>query len=50
MLSQIQMLLPRATTPVDAGSIENHLLETPACARTLAVLANLLDQEEDEDI
>jgi hypothetical protein len=43
------MLLPRATTPVDAGSIENHLLETPACARTLIVLADLLDQEEDED-
>ena len=43
------MPLPRATTPVDAGSIENYLLETPACARTLAVLANLLDQEEDED-
>ena len=35
--------------PVNAGSIENHLLETLACARTLAVLANLLDQEEDED-
>ena len=35
--------------PIDAGSIENHLLETPAYARTLAVLANLLDQEEDED-
>ena len=43
------MPLPQAITPVDAGSIENHLLETPACARTLAVLADLLDQEEDED-
>ena len=43
------MLLPRATTPVNTGSIENHLLKTPACARTLAVLTNLLDQEEDED-
>ena len=43
------MLLLWAITPVDAGSIENHLLETPACARTLTVLANLLDQEEDED-
>ena len=44
------MPLPQAITPVDAGSIENHLLETLACARTLAVLADLLDQEEDEDI
>jgi len=43
------MLLPQATTPVNAGSIENYFLETPACARTLAILANLLDQEEDKD-
>ena len=50
MLSQIQILLPQAITPVDAGSIENHLLETPACARTLTVLADLLNQEEDEDM
>jgi len=49
VLSQIQIPLLWATTPVDAGSLDNHLLETPACARTLAVLADLLDQEEDED-
>ena len=36
--------------PVDAGFIKNHLLETLACAHTLAVLANLLDQKEDKDI
>ena len=50
MLSQIQMLLPQATTPVNAGSIKNHFLETPACTHTLAVLADLLNQEKDEDI
>ena len=43
------MLLLRAITPVDIGSIENHLLETLAYARTLIVLADLLDQKEDED-
>ena len=44
------MLLLWATTPINAGFIKNHFLETLACAHTLAVLANLLDQEEDEDI
>ena len=49
VLNQIQMPLPQAITPVDMGSIDNHPPETPACARTLAVLADLLDQEKDED-
>ena len=43
------MLLLWVITPIDAGSINNHLLETPAYVRTLIVLANLLDQDEDED-
>jgi len=49
VLNQIQMPSPQATTPVDTGSIDNHPPETPACARTLAVLADPLDQEKDED-
>ena len=44
------MLLLWATTPINAGFIENYFLETLACVHTLTVLANLLDQEEDEDI
>ena len=35
--------------PVDTGSIDNYPLKTPAYAHTLAVLADLLDQEEDKD-
>ena len=50
VLNQIQMLLPQVITPVDTDSIDNHPLETLACARTLAVLADLLDQEKDEDM
>ena len=44
------MLLLWATTPINAGFIENYFLEILACVHTLAVLANLLNQEEDEDI
>ena len=40
---------PQATTPVDTGSIDNHPPETLACAHTLIVLANLLDQEKDKN-
>ena len=35
--------------PIDTGFIDNYPPETPACAYTLAVLADLLDQEEDKD-
>ena len=44
------MLLLWVTTPIDTGSIENLFLEILACAHMLAVLANLLNQEEDKDI
>ena len=43
------MLLPQAITPIDTDSIDNHPPETLAYARTLIVLANLLDQEKDKD-
>ena len=36
--------------PVDTGSIDNYPLETPACVYILAVLTDLLDQEEDKDM
>ena len=36
--------------PVDAGFIKNYFLEILVYVYTLAVLANLLDQEEDKDI
>ena len=35
--------------PVNTGFIDNYPLETPACVYTLIVLADLLNQEEDED-
>ena len=44
------MLLLWVIMPVNTGFIENHLLEILACVYTLAVLAGLLNQEEDEDI
>ena len=36
--------------PIDAGFIKNHFLKTLAYIYMLVVLANLLNQEEDEDI
>ena len=36
--------------PIDISFIDNYPLKTPACVYTLVVLADLLDQEEDEDI
>ena len=44
------MLLLQVIMPVDAGFIKNYFLEILVYVYTLAVLANLLDQEEDKDI